>query len=267
MGKTPMQTVMQKDTMTDSFMNRLLNLLPKYIDVARGYNNYFKAKFEEAYCQKFGVQEFDVNSQLAKGGKDAVIFLYDFIEFLAEFTAWAVATGASMMNSRVPHRFVSEFNDVFEAEKSAYRFANNFKLISIVDQTEFEAINDAMKASEPYSAVYESLERARKYFSDRSNPDYKTSIFHSVKAIEAACKSISGKDNATLGQILNDKDNPLHPAFKGAIEKLYGFANEADIRHAKINPQGSVGEHEARFVLITSHSIVNYLISKQEIAT
>jgi len=267
MGKTRMQKKMQKNTMTDSFWNRLLSLVSKDIVQACGPEGYLKAKFEEAYRMQFGTTEFDVKSQLAKGGKDAVIFLYNFVEFLARFAIWRVAQYPGVADYAAPNRLISKYNAVFEAEKSAYRFADNFKLIPIVDQTELDAINDAQKVAEPYRVVYESLEKAREYFSDISSPDYETTIHHSINAIETVCRIILKDDKATLGEAI-DQIEGLHKSFKQSIKNLHGFASDApNIRHGgKSDSQVTVGEHEARFVLVTSHSIVNYLISKYLVA-
>lgn len=70
---------------------------------------------------------------------------------------------------------------------------------------------------------------------NKKNPDYRNSIKESISAIEALCKIKTNDDKATLRKALNliEQKYGLHPALKGAFEKLYGYSSDADgIRHA-----------------------------------
>jgi DNA-binding transcriptional regulator WhiA len=108
--------------------------------------------------------------------------------------------------------------------------------------------------------VEEHLSNARSFFSNRENPNYNKTISESINAIESICKIISKNDKATLGEAL--KDIKIHPALKESLKKLYGFASdEGGIRHANKKKSNPISEHEAKLILVTSHSIINYLIA------
>ena len=83
--------------------------------------------------------------------------------------------------------------------------------------------------------------------------------------MEAQCRILLGGDQVSLGQalkLIEKRGLTLHPALKGAFEKLYGFTSNADgIRHGGIKPS-DVDQDLAKFMLISCSAFVNYLISK-----
>lgn len=253
-GETPIQETIQKDTMTESFKNRLLNriqqgLQENSIRVIRSM--YLPKRFRNDFCELFGVSlndwgdyTHDFLTQLQDQFKDDINFAYDFIEFFV---------------SKFPSGKES-FNEILAFEKSAYRFDDNNELISITDVLEIEELDKADKLSDPYKSVKEHLSKAKTFFSDRKNPDYKNTVAESVHAIEALCKIILENDKATLSDAL--KLQKLHPALAGSIDKLYGFSSDT-VRHGNKSKEKTkpIDEHDARLILVTSHSIVNYLIS------
>ncbi len=255
MGKTPIQETIQKDSMTESFRNLLTNECEFVI------KSFYNGPFIRAYCYHFGL-EYEFNNQAysfissikdkIKDEQNGVYFLYDLIEFLIKY-----------------HRYlyrnldiVDVFQKILELEKSAYRLAEDGKLMPIVDEIELAELAKASDLSKPYSGVYEHLEKAKAAFSNRENPDYKKSIAESVYAIEAICRIILGDNKATLGQVV--KKLKLHKSLEESISKLYGFSSDSSgIRHAnKIDEKEDIDENDARLILVSSHSIVNYLISK-----
>ena len=258
-----MQETIQIDSMTESFRNRLINAYE--LTISQFYNGYIwiDAKFSRAYFNHFGLLNredmcldsfmLDVKEN-AKNTQYGVYFLYDFMEFLIEYYKHNVGRGLNL---------ISGFNKILELEKSAYRLTKNGILIPITDEIELAELEQASYLSKPYSGIYNHLKKARISFSNRKNPDYKKAIIESVHAIESLCKIILNNDKATLGQAV--KELKLHSALEQSIVKLYGFASDGSgIRHAnKSNTTDCVDEHDARLILVSSHSIVNYLISKK----
>lgn len=54
----------------------------------------------------------------------------------------------------------------------------------------------------------------------------------------------------------------MHPALKGAFEKLYGYTSSAKgIRHALLD-EPNLGFEDAKFMLVSCSAFVNYLKSK-----
>ena len=101
--------------------------------------------------------------------------------------------------------------------------------------------------------------------SDRTSPDYRNSIKESISAVEAACQIITGDQKATLGQAVKKLEGSgveLHPAFRDALSKMYGYTNDASgIRHALLD-ESTLDADDARFMLVTCSAFVNYLKAK-----
>jgi len=156
----------------------------------------------------------------------------------------------------------AEFNAIFEHFKVGFRFVGR-KLTRITNQNEIQSVEIAVKQSPP--SVQELLSKAVGFLSDRKNPDYAKSVDCSISAVESQCRILLGTEKATLGEalsILEKKGVKLHKALKGAFEKLYGFTSDAGgIRHGGINP-ADVDQALAQFMLVSSSAFVNYLISK-----
>ena len=78
------------------------------------------------------------------------------------------------------------------------------------------------------------MKKALALYSDRQTPDYANSIKESISAVESMLAHIIGKE-ATLSGNLKELDKlglDLHPAFKDALGKLYGFTSDSSgIRH------------------------------------
>jgi hypothetical protein len=54
----------------------------------------------------------------------------------------------------------------------------------------------------------------------------------------------------------------LHPAFREALSKMYGYTSDADgIRHSLMEESRLDGD-DARFMLVTCSAFVNYLKAK-----
>jgi hypothetical protein len=90
------------------------------------------------------------------------------------------------------------------------------------------------------------------------------SIKESISAVEAAARFLTKRENATLPDALKLLDNqrPLHPAFKEALVKLYGWtSDEGGIRHA-IKDAENVERADAQFMLVACSAFVNYLVTR-----
>ena len=100
--------------------------------------------------------------------------------------------------------------------------------------------------------------------SDRTNPNYRNSIKESISAVEALCKTVSGKEKAHLGEAIAflEKKGSIHPALKRAFTSLYGYTSDADgIRHALMEESNLTGA-DARFMLISCSAFINYVIAR-----
>lgn len=177
---------------------------------------------------------------------------YDIIEFSASFA---------------PQEFITVTNAILEKEKSAYRFVHG-QIVQITSKVEISEIEEAISnTTDTYLPVNTHLNTALKLLADKENPDYRNSIKESISAIEAMCKIFTNNPKTTLGDALNklEKDNTLHPALKKSFSSLYGYtSDEGGIRHALIEGDRKVDFHEAKFMLVTCTSFINYLMSRQK---
>jgi hypothetical protein len=148
-----------------------------------------------------------------------------------------------------------------EGERTVYTFVGG-RFVDRMTPDEVKSIEQVLRSQ--LEAVRDHFKAAVRLLSDRKNPDYRNSIKQSISAVEAACKHLTGLQNATLGQALNelDKRRPLHPDFKESLQRLYNWTSDsAGIRHA-IKDQSNVESADAQFMLVTCSAFVNYLFER-----
>jgi hypothetical protein len=178
---------------------------------------------------------------------------YDFVEF--------VARNHPDENLNIEFREVC--NNILEKEISAYRFIDS-SISRITSEVEIGEIEKALAVQDELKPVAEHLRRALDLLSKKESPDYRNSIKESISAIEAVCQLITSDNKATLGKALKEigKKIGIHPSFKSALDKLYGYTSDADgIRHALLE-ESNLGFEDAKFMLVVCSAFTNFLISK-----
>lgn len=162
----------------------------------------------------------------------------------------------------MPERWRTDFakflNSVLTIENSAYRMVE-FRFVETTDDNEVKAVEDAIDAGS--GSVRAHLQRALELLTDRKTPDYRNSIKESISAVEAVCKEIAGRPNATLGQCLNaiKQKRDVHPALEQALLKLYGFTSDSGgIRHAMTENGERPTYSDAKFMLVSCSALTNY---------
>lgn len=262
-GKTEIRTLIQRDDMDDSLKNRLFNIISEILESCFTYEygiKYVEKAFLADYCDEFAVKTTDLSSRYQDfiGHINSRVYVNNDIWFFYNFIEWIVS-----LEFNLCEEYVKKLNLVLEAEKSAYRIGSDYKLISITDEVEMDGINDALEKAEKYASVSIHLRNARSEFSKRQTPNYKSVVHESILAIEALSKIISGDENATLETALKKIPN-LNTNLKESLQKLYHFrGDEGGIGHgSKNNQENTIQGEEAKLILVTSHSVVNYLISK-----
>ena len=152
----------------------------------------------------------------------------------------------------VMKKFAEKVNAIFRKELVGYR---------VNDKNEIKRANSDEEA--------ESVERAGKETShiDKAgmqlkNGDYQNSIKESILAVEEVYKkSLGNNTKNTLAKNLKiiAKRFHFHPAFEGALDKLYGYASDV-ARHAS---DKNVEQEEALFILVTCSAFINFLKEKE----
>ena len=159
---------------------------------------------------------------------------------------------------------MSEYNALFEAEKSGYRFVNG-ELSPITNQEEMATLEKA--GATPFDAVNKYIKKTIALYSDIASPDYENSVKESISAVEALCSVITGETGAqaTLGKMikhLEDKGVVIPQAMKSAYSTLYGgLSNQGGVRHGS-KDYVPVAAEDAKYMLVSCSAFVNYLVEK-----
>lgn len=183
--------------------------------------------------------------------------IYDFLEFIVSLNFSTIFIT----------KFINEINKILEIEFSAYRFINN-KISNISNEFELDQIKNTVKYAEQFTGlegVNIHLTEALNKLSDRNSPDYRNSIKESISAVEAACRFLTCE--STLGSAikkLNLKNENIDKNILKSIENLYTYSNNKNngIRHAIVHHYKTCDFHDAKYILVISSTVINYLISK-----
>lgn len=155
--------------------------------------------------------------------------------------------------------FTEQCNIILERELSAYRFLET-QLVPVSNEEELASIERALEDTSALAGTSAHLRSAIEKLADRQQPDYRNSIKESISAVEAAVNSISGSRD-TLGAGLKNL-GIVHPALRKGFEAIYGWTNDADgILHALME-EASVGQAEARFMLVACSAFISLLVAK-----
>ena len=265
MGLKPVRAELQKHGMDEGLRTRLWNVL---------HNSYFWERDFPEYNNLWPVATHLWDALLRRPVDTLPDTGWDFIGAIREHyfsCEWDEVYDLIEAVVVIPPRsgtieeFTTSCNKVLNDELSGYRLINN-QIVPIDSKEEIGAIEEALgSASKP---VTQHLARALELFSDRKNPDYRNSIKESISAVEALCRQIADRPNATLGEAVSIISRSgavsFHPAFADALKKLYGWTNDEDgIRHSLMD-ESSLSQEEALFMLVSCSAFTNYLIVKAD---
>ena len=273
MGKRPIKTILQIDSIDDPLMNRLWNSILedffyKISDVSYDSDSnrsiIGKVIWKEFYGLRIdlmpafnsgriyfnGILEYIEDWFFNKAEWDEI---YDFIEFLSKIDKKSLHIG-----------FVEECNRELKKEVSGYRIVDE-TVVQITSEEEIQSIEEALYNTDIFKSVNEHLNTALSLLADRQSPDYRNSIKESISAVEALCKIITKDEKSTLGKALAiiEKQHKLHGSLKEAYSKIYGYASDADgIRHSMLEDGIPIDFEDAKFMLVSCSAFINYLKSK-----
>ena len=100
------------------------------------------------------------------------------------------------------------------------------------------------------------IESAVKSLSERPNADTSGAVSRSTNAVECVLHDITG-ETMTLGKYLDKHPKLFHPAFKKALDGVYGFASDSGARHGKEGTEPTFAE--AQFVVTTCAGACTFL--------
>lgn len=152
-------------------------------------------------------------------------------------------------------------NAVLAREMAGYRWVSG-TLTPITSADELASVATASSAKTGFEGVATHMRTATALLGKRPVPDLRNSIKESMSAVESAVKLITGENSGGIDKALAiiEKRGELHPAFKGALSKLYGYTSDKDgVRHAILD-QPTVTFGEAKFMLVACSAFVNLVL-------
>lgn len=271
------RTMIQTESLDEETRNAIWNVISPFFKENGAYCSVYKDIWSELYHNTLDTypnvencfDEAESFYQYFRGVvlKDKWNCCLDLVEFLVN-GAYSAKWCDEILSRTYGIRYrqmpgESEFNAVFEKFLVGYRFVEGV-ITSITSQSEIDSIVDAAEGAS--ASVCEQLQKAIRFFSDRSHPDYPKSVDCSISAVEAQCRILLDDPSPTLGKALKkleDNGITIHKSLKSAFDKLYGFTSDANgIRHAGLEPS-DVDQDLAKFMLVSCSAFVNYLRAKQ----
>ncbi len=252
MGFVPPK-MLQVDSMDDDLRNGLWNVCLTALQSKHGRSNpyleFIWTDFLKQARDTISEYDFAVRRDIKQKIFSAKFHkMYDLVECMSE----------------LDDDLIPLFNEVLKAERSAFRFLDK-TLTRISDETEGATVTDAMKLSDQFAGARAHIRTAVTLFGHRGSPDYRNVIREAISAVESAAKVVAQNEKADLAGAIKaiEKAHGMHPAFKDAITKLYGWtSDEKGIRHALLDETAAVDEADAHFMLVACAAFVNYLVSK-----
>lgn len=271
-GKKKATKEIQLESIDTELQNGLWNIIKLlFIDPIASHTNYNRGEFKgfanelwhdfyKLPVDRIPKFEFEIEDFIRKRFfEDEWYESYDFIEFL--------------LHLKYVHynktEFVDTLNSILEREFSGYRIIDNL-IAPISNELELEEISSANKSTSQFSSLNGAnihLENALNLLSDRKNPNYRNSIKESISAVEATCRIITNEN--TLGKALNkleEKGLNINNQLKAGFDKIYAYTNdkESGIRHAIVQQPNEPDFSDAKYMLVSCSSFINYLIIKAE---
>jgi hypothetical protein len=269
-GKRPVKTVLQIESIDEDLKNRLWNgILEDFFDQISDYSSndyvetekikwckyiwkdFFKKAIDEIpkYTRTNMVSTLSVVDYIKGWYFRAEWFeIYDFIEFIAPGS----------------NDFVEICNQVLKSEGAAYRIIDGL-VAQITSEEEVQEIEQALADNDQLKSVNTHLRAALDFLADKKNPDYRNSIKESISAVESLSLKIGGNTNGKFADALTaiDRKIQLHGSLKKAFMALYGYTSDAGgIRHALSDEDVTPTFEDAKFMLVTCSAFINYLKAK-----
>jgi hypothetical protein len=186
--------------------------------------------------------------------------VYDFVEWLltlpgnARVARWQAEDTIALMRD-----FANALDAALVRDGSPYRLLRG-ELVPITSKPELDEVTAAYGS--PFSGAREHVRQAAHLLSIKPHPDLRNSIKESVSAVESVLREATGLKADNMAPLLKAFENQygaLHPAFRDAVGKLYGWtSDESGLRHA-IFGDVNVDHTDARFMLVTCSAFVNFL--------
>lgn len=274
-GKTPVRETLQVESIDTLLHNRIWNtILSNFINSLNSYSSYGNESQRDQVCRILWEEFFGQKTDEIPSYQGGGVYVSGFIDYLKKwvfaakwYEVYDLIEFLALIDIRVLNiGFNKQINQALEKEVSGYRVIDA-KVVQITSEEEINEIEEALIQSSKWQTVSTHLKTALEYLADRKTPDYRNSIKESISAVESFCAIITDKPDATLGKALAiiEQKWQIHGALKNAFSSLYGYTSDAGgIRHALLEADVSISFEDAKFMLVSCSSFINYLKIKIE---
>lgn len=272
-GKKASTKEIQLESMDIELRNGLWNLVKLfYLDVIQNIKNNYKIpsfyffasdlwhNFYKLPIDTIPSHEYEIEGQIRKRYfKFAWNEVYDFIEFIISID----------YDKQIKNDSIISLNNLLEKEFSGYRIINE-KIAPISNTLELEEMSTALSQTNGLTLLQGAnihLDNALSLISDKLNPNYRNSIKESISAVESTCRIITGE--STLGSALNKLETnglDINSQLKAGFDKIYAYTNNkrSGIRHAIVEQPNEPDFYDAKYMIVSCSSFINYLIGKAD---
>ena len=260
--------IVQIDDLNERTRNKIYTITKNVFELANGYNEIEDYIIEYIYEELFSLTKRDIPRVMYSTNYSYVkVFdqvysviieeeysdVFTFIEGIIKCFDIIDGSNCNMLNLK--NNYIERIGYIFQSENVNYRIINE-KITDIVDEQQINSIEETL--NNPYKEVSRHYSKAIEQL--YSLKDFDNSIKESISSVEAMCQILTKNSKATLGDALKLLKEKIHPAMKGAFEKLYGYTSDANgIRHANGLGEGDSTFEEAKYMLISCSAFVNYL--------
>jgi len=161
------------------------------------------------------------------------------------------------------HRFSARRLGILRVTLDGKYFVENH--LRSTDNSNTELIDEAIELSSEYSSINTQLRTARRYLKSTEQSDFRNAVKEAIGAVETTLRIALNDPNITVGEAVKrlSKDSNLHPALAKGISNLYGFNSDSGgIRHGLKEGEFEPNYSDAKFMVMTYTSFINYIIEK-----
>jgi hypothetical protein len=155
------------------------------------------------------------------------------------------------------------WNQVLAEDGAFFRF-NMGELVPLTSEVEIAEVNKALRADT--SAVATHINAALKLMPPARDANMRNAVKEAISAVEAALRYVTEQPSLTLAKALPEFEKrfgELHPAYRDALSKLYGYTSDAGgIRHSLTEGSAPVTVDDARLMIVICSAFANYLIGR-----
>ncbi len=212
----------------------------------------------------YSLSEFEGLNPAKDGVYDRHYSIGNFRTILEQFInheEWYRIFDVIELSIKVNFFLIGFFNKVFENEKVWYRISKIGEIIELTNTSELEEIDATLSLP---NLSRNHFQNSISEFGKRKDSNYKLVAKEAIDGLEALLRDILWDEKIILWKAINkiqsDTKYQKYTLLFDWLDKLWAFAND-QIRHAEKTEEWIIWFHDAKFILVLSSSIANYINS------